>query len=162
MLLTAGRTSSIACPGGPAGHSRLAPPVVVLKGRRRGGGGRGGLAHDVSYDSLFFRAVRLAIGPFYWWFYGPLYLAVNCSTLSVLEEYITSSTRKLRFFLELTSGFVPFLRYAWFDSGYIMRQSTRRSRRLREIGLFLGDHFWMYSRIQRYLVRQWIHVGVSL
>ena len=24
----------------------------------------------------------------------------------------------------------------------------------------LGDHFWIYSRIQRYLVRQWIHVGV--
>ena len=28
--------------------------------------------------------------------------------------------------------------------------------------ILLGDHFWIYSRIQRCLVRQWIHVSVSL
>ena len=68
-------------------------------------------------------------------------------------------------FLELTSGFVPFLCYAWFDSGYIVRLSTRRSRRLRSTrnwDFFLGDHFWIYSHMWRYLVRQWMHVGVSL
>ena len=27
---------------------------------------------------------------------------------------------------------------------------------------FLGDDFWIYFRVQRFLVRQWIHVSSSL
>ena len=30
-----------------------------------------------------------------------------------------------------------------------------------ELGIFLEDHFWIYSHFQRYLVRQWIHVSSS-
>ena len=52
-----------------------------------------------------------------WYFYGPSYLAVACSTLFVLEEY-----------------------------SYVV---------------FLGDDFRI-CRIQRFLVRQWIHVTASL
>ena len=50
---------------------------------------------------------------FLWWFfYGPLYLAVACSTLLVLEEYSSP------IFWEITPGYVVFSA-SWFDIGYM-------------------------------------------
>ena len=57
-------------------------------------------------------SVCVAFGRFLWFFHGPLYLAVACSTLFVLEEYSYS------IFWEVTSGYVVFSA-SWFDSGYI-------------------------------------------
>ena len=49
-------------------------------------------------------------------FYVPLYSAVTCPVLGVTEEH------KKFFFFEMTVCFP--IRYAWCDSGYILRQST--------------------------------------
>ena len=51
-------------------------------------------------------------GRFLWFFYGHLYLAVACSTLSVLEEHSSS------IFWEIISRYVVFSG-SWFDSGYM-------------------------------------------
>ena len=45
-----------------------------------------------------------------------------------------------------------------FASVYVSVSSPEEYEKL---GFFPGDDFWIFSCIQRYLVRQWIHVCVS-
>ena len=49
----------------------------------------------------------------------PLYPAVTCPVLGVTEEH-----KKFVFFWEGRRRYDSLIRYAWFDSGYILRQST--------------------------------------
>ena len=107
----------------------------------------------------------------------------TCQSL-VRRCMLLTSARKCGFFWEFTSGVVSACSACWLDSGYMYDVSSRvflfalgtRTLFLRllvsgshlfdvvlehKIRSFLGDPFWNRSRIQRYLVSQWIHVRVS-
>ena len=87
-----------------------------------------------------------------------LYSALFGSTVDTcLRQFTEVSWFSLLFYVQVDSG------SACIDNGHLFMRQSQWPVHFSVVAIWicLGNAFWIYSHIQRYLVLQWIHVTAS-